>query len=77
VHAIGRQPGQAPDGAALHCERRRPGPATLYRLAQQHAAGFIARTEASTGSDLARSVKAEPGHKQSSGLLLPGEGPGR
>ena len=71
-----RQPQPAPDGVPLHCERHRPEQTTLYRLVQQHAAGFIAHTEASTGAELPRFIKAEPGHKQSSGLFVPGEGPG-
>jgi len=45
-------------------------------LVQQHAASFIAHTEASTGSELPRFINAESGHKQSSGLFVPGEGPG-
>jgi hypothetical protein len=71
-----RQPQPAPDGVPLHCERHRPEQTTLYRLVHQHAAGFIAHTEASTGAELPRFIKAEPGHKQSSGLFVPGEGPG-
>jgi len=35
-------------------DRHRPEKTTLYRLVQQHAASFIARTEASTGADLPR-----------------------
>ena len=50
MQAIGRQPQRAPDGAALHYERHRPEQTTLYRLVQQHAASFIAHTEASTGA---------------------------
>ena len=34
----------------------------LYRLVQQHAASFIARPEVSTGNELPRFIKAEPGH---------------
>jgi len=59
VHAIGRQPQRAPDGAPLHYERHRPEQTTLYRLVQQHAASFIAHTEASTGADLPRFIKDE------------------
>jgi hypothetical protein len=33
-------------------------------LVQEHAASFIAHTEASTGSELPQFIKAEPGHKQ-------------
>jgi hypothetical protein len=40
-----------------------PQATTLYRLVQQHAASFIAHTEASTGSELPGFIKAEPGHK--------------
>jgi len=42
VQAIGRQPRQAPGGAPIHCERRRPEQTTLYCLLQQHAATFFA-----------------------------------
>ncbi len=59
MQAIGRQPQRAPDGAPLHYERHRPEQTTLYRLVQQHAASFIARTEASTGSELPQFIKAE------------------
>jgi hypothetical protein len=58
-------PSGAPDGAPLRCERHRPEQTTLARLVQQHAASFIAHTEASTGTELPRFIKAEPGHKQS------------
>jgi hypothetical protein len=44
---------------------------------QQHAAHFIAHTAASIGAELPRFIKAEPGHKQSGGLFVPGEEPGR
>jgi len=50
---------RAPDGALLHYERHRPEQTTLYRLVQQHAASFIAHTEASTGAELPRFVKDE------------------
>jgi len=59
VQAIGRQPQRAPDGAALRYERHRPEQTTLYRLVQQHAASFIAHTEASTGAELPRFIKDE------------------
>jgi hypothetical protein len=59
VHATGRQPQRAPDGAPLHYERHRPEQTTLYRLVQQHAASFIAHTEASTGAELPRFIKDE------------------
>jgi hypothetical protein len=59
VQAIGRQPQRAPDGAPLHYERHRPEQTTLYRLVQQHAARFIAHTEASTGAELPRFIKDE------------------
>ena len=59
MQAIGRQPQGAPDGAPLHYERHRPEQTTLYRLVQQHAASFVAHTEASTGSALPRFVKDE------------------
>ena len=49
--------GDAASGTLLH-ERDRPEQATLYRLMQQHA-GFVAHTEASTGSELPRFSKDE------------------
>jgi hypothetical protein len=78
VQAISRQPctaQRAPDGASVHYERHRPEQTTLYRPVQEHAASFIAQTEASTGSELSQFIKAEPGHKESGGLFVPGEGP--
>ena len=59
MQAIGRQPQRAPDGAPLYYERHRPEQTMLYRLVQQHAASFIAHTEASTGSELPRFIKDE------------------
>ncbi|WP_298828016.1 transposase zinc-binding domain-containing protein [uncultured Piscinibacter sp.] len=59
MQAIGRQPQRAPDGAPLHYERHRPEQMTLHRLVQQHAASFIAHTEASTGAELPRFIKDE------------------
>ena len=59
MQAIGRQPQRTPDGAPLHYERHRPEQTTLYRLVQQHAASFVAHTEASTGSALSRFIKDE------------------
>ena len=59
MQAIGRQPQRAPDGAPVHYERHRPEQTTLYRLVQQHAASFIAHTEASTGGELPRFIKDE------------------
>jgi hypothetical protein len=38
-------------------ERHRPEQTTLYRPVQQHAASFIAQTEASIGSELPRFIK--------------------
>jgi hypothetical protein len=49
----------AADGAPVHYERHRPEQTTLYRLVQQHAASFIAHTEASTGAELPRFIKDE------------------
>ena len=54
MQAVGRPPQRAPDGAPLHYERHRPEQTTLYRIVQQHAAGFIAHAEASTGAELPR-----------------------
>lgn len=59
MHAIGRQPQRTPDGAPVHYERHRPEQTTLYRLVQQHAASFIAHTEASTGAELPQFIKDE------------------
>ena len=54
-----RQAERAADGVAVHYERHRPEQTTLYRLVQQHAASFIAHTEASTGAELPRFIKDE------------------
>jgi NAD(P)-dependent dehydrogenase (short-subunit alcohol dehydrogenase family) len=60
VHAVVQQSQGAPDGAPLHYERHCPEQTTLYRLVQQqHAASFIANTEASTGAELPRSISKE------------------
>jgi hypothetical protein len=59
VRATAQQPQRAADGAPLHYERHRPEQTTLYRLVQQHAASFIAHTEASTGAELPRFIKDE------------------
>jgi hypothetical protein len=75
VQAFGGQPcaaQRAPDGASVHYERHRAEQTTLYRLVQEHAASFIAHTEASTGSEPPHFIRAEPGHKQSTGLLESG-----
>jgi hypothetical protein len=58
VQAFGRQPQRVPDGASVHYERHRPEQTTLYRLVQEHAASFIAHTEAGTGSELPQFIKA-------------------
>ena len=57
MHATSKQSlagSTAPDGAVLHYECHRPEQTTLYRLVQQHAASFIAHTEASTGAEAGR-----------------------
>ena len=59
MQAIGRQPQRAPDRAPVHDERHRPEQTSLYRLVQQHAAGFTTHTEASTGAELPRFIKDE------------------
>ena len=59
MQTIGQQPQRAPDGVPIHCERHRPENSALYRLVPQHAAGFVAHTEASTGSELARFINDE------------------
>ena len=63
-HAPSRRIGRhtaarAPDAVPLHYARHRPEQTTLYRLVQQHAASFIAHTEAATGSQLPRFIKDE------------------
>jgi hypothetical protein len=50
VQAVGQQSEWAPDGAPLHYEHHRPEQTALYRLVQQHAASFIAHTEAKTSA---------------------------
>ena len=47
---------------SAQCLRHHPEQTTLYRLVQQHAASFIAHTEASTGSELPRFIKDESTH---------------
>jgi len=59
VQAVGRPPQRAPDGAPLHYGRHRPEQTTLYRLVQQHAASFIAHTQASTRTELPRFINDE------------------
>ena len=76
MQAVGRQPQRAPDGAPVLDERHRPEQTMLHHLVQQHAASFVAHTEASTGAKLPRFIRAEPGHQQSGGLFVPGEEPG-
>jgi hypothetical protein len=57
VQAVGRQPQRAPDCAPIDHERHRQEQTTLYRLVLQHAASFIAHTEASTGCELPGFIK--------------------
>jgi hypothetical protein len=59
MQAIGQQAQREPDGATLCHERHLPKQTTPYRLAQQHAATFISHTEASTGAERPRFVRAE------------------
>ena len=66
------QPQRAPDGAPVHYERHRPEQTTLYRLVQQHAASFIAHTEAGTGSELPRFIKDEAEAFLECGILAHG-----
>ena len=74
-----RRPARAVSGAArpthcrpLHHERHRPEQTALYRMVQQHAASFIAHTEACTGAALPRFVKAEPGLSRCRSALTEG-----
>jgi hypothetical protein len=46
-----RQPYRAPDDAAVHHERHRPGQTTLYWLVQQNAATFFADAEAAADAE--------------------------
>jgi hypothetical protein len=57
VQAIDRHPCRVPVGVPLPPERHRPGLTPLYRPAQQHAASFIVRTEASTGTAMRRFIR--------------------
>jgi hypothetical protein len=57
MHAIGREPQRAPDGAPVHYERDRLEQTMLYRLVQQHAAIFFAHAEDAAGADLPQFVK--------------------
>ena len=59
MRATAQQPQRAPDGAPVHYERHRLEQTTPYRLVQQHAASFIAHTEASTGAEWPRFIKDE------------------
>lgn len=72
LQAIGRPPERAPDGAPVHYERRQPGQTTLYRLEQQHAASFVAHTEASTSAGLPRFIKNEINAFLECGILAHG-----
>ena len=56
----------------LHYARHRPAQTTLYRLVQQHAASFVAHTEASIGSRLPRFVKDEFDASLECGILAHG-----
>lgn len=56
-----QQPQRAPEGAPIHYERHRPEQTTLYRLVQQHAASFIAHTEA---------IKVDEGHGARMAVVL-------
>ena len=76
MQAVGRPPQRAPDGARLHYERHRPELTTLYRLVRQHAASFIAHTDASTGSELPRFTKDEFDAFLECGILAHGFGLG-
>jgi hypothetical protein len=59
VRTTAQRPRQAPDGAPVHCESRRPERTTPYCLAQQPAPGFITHTEAGIGAQLPRFIKDE------------------
>jgi hypothetical protein len=72
VQAVGRPPQRAPDGVPLHYEQHRPEQTTLYCLVQQHAASFIAHTEANTGSELPRFITDEFDAFLECGILVHG-----
>ena len=72
MHATGRQPQRAPDGAPFRYERHRLEQTKLYRRVQQHAASFIAGTEASTGAALPRCIKDEFDAFLECGILVHG-----
>lgn len=59
MQAIVWQLQRSPDGAPVQYERHRPEQTTLYHLVQQHAASFIANTEASIGAELPQFIKDE------------------
>ena len=60
VHTTsGSSPPERRAAGSLHYERHRPEKTTLYRLVQQHAASFIAHTQASIGGELPRFIKDE------------------
>lgn len=56
MQAIGRQPQRAPDGASVCYQRSRPEQTTLHHLLRQHAASFMAHTEASASAELSRFI---------------------
>ena len=58
----------------VHYERHRPEQTTLHSLVQQHAASFIAHTEAGTGSELPRFIKDEFDAFLECGILAPPSG---
>lgn len=59
MKATPQWPQRAPGGAPFRHERHCPEQTSLYRLVNQHAASFIADTEASTGAELPRFIKNE------------------
>ena len=60
MHANGRQPQRAPDGAVLCYERHRPEQTTLYWLVKPHASNFITHTQANTGVEAPRLSRMRP-----------------
>lgn len=72
MRATAQQPRRAPDGAPVQYECHRPEQTTLHRPVQQHAASFIAHTEASTGAELPRFIKDEIAAFLECGILAHG-----
>ncbi len=71
MRATAQQPYRAPDGAPVDDERHCPEPTTLDCLVQ-HAASFVAHTEARTGAEWPRFIKDEFNTLLDCGILARG-----